>query len=88
MTGSNKPAEPLDLPEVVRAWARGRCDRVLRARADGSVTLTMLLPGETVEAGFASGAEAAQAVEAGTVAWITVSRVTHGAAWGTRSQGT
>jgi hypothetical protein len=66
------PAAPLDLPEPLRAWRHGRCDRIVRARADGSLTLTMLLPGETLEATFPNPVEAAQGLTAGTVVWTTV----------------
>lgn len=83
------PAAPLALPEPVKAWARGRCDRILRARADGTVTLTLLLPGETLESSFPSGDAAAAALAAGDVRWVQVA-APPGTPWSARhrSRGT
>ena len=67
------PAQPIAVPEPVRAWARGRADRVLCLRVDGGVTLTLLLPSETLEARFVDGTAAAAALAADQVAWQPVS---------------
>lgn len=84
MQTSVPPAPALDLPESVRAWARGRCDRVTRLRADGSVTLTMMLPGETLEATFSSATAAAHALETASAGWQPVSRDSNRAGFGAK----
>jgi hypothetical protein len=76
MTGPTPPARPLALPDVIREWSRGRADRVVCWRSDGSITLTMLLPGETLTARFPSAEEAASALLARAVQWQAVSTVT------------
>lgn len=78
MANVTPPAQPLDLPESIRAWARGRGDRVLRARANGTITLTRLDPGETLEAKFPSAEAAARALESDTVRWATIAQVASG----------
>lgn len=67
------PSPPLALPENVRAWARGRPDRAVSMGANGSVTLTWFLPGETLQARFLSAAEAAATLR-GEVHWTPLAQ--------------